>query len=214
MPTLAEAADHTFKIADAAIVFATLIGPILAVQAQKWLERGRIIKDRREAIFRRLMATRSASLSPAHIEALNAVPVEFYGAKRQLKEINDSWKLYLDYHIQKVTPTEAWWQKRRELFVELLFGISQFLGYKFSRAQLASDIYSPQAHEEIESQNAIIRQGFAKLFTGEAVVPMAVTAFPATASDEVLANQAAIQKALLEWLEGQRSVKVEQKPGS
>lgn len=40
------------KPADAAIVFATLVGPILAVQAQKWLERRRIVDDRRREIFR------------------------------------------------------------------------------------------------------------------------------------------------------------------
>ncbi len=57
-------ADWTFRIADVAIVFATFMGPVVAVQAQKWLEKSRAINDRRNHIFRVLMATRAARLSP------------------------------------------------------------------------------------------------------------------------------------------------------
>jgi hypothetical protein len=79
-------------MADAAIVFATIAGPVLAVQAQKWLEKSRAINDRRNQIFRVLMATRAAMLSPGFVEALNAVPVEFYGTRGKLKQINEKWK--------------------------------------------------------------------------------------------------------------------------
>jgi hypothetical protein len=48
---------------DLAIVFATLLGPILAVQAQKFVEQRREQNHRRVAIFRALMMTRAAVLS-------------------------------------------------------------------------------------------------------------------------------------------------------
>jgi len=203
------AVDWSVGAAEAAIIFATLIGPILAVQAQKWLERGREVRERRNTIFRTLMATRASILSPQHVEALNAVPVEFYGTKGKLKSINDAWKLLLDYHAPEITTNDAWWQKRQDLFLDLLHLISEFLGYGFSRAQLARDIYSPRAHGELENEQTIIRKGFVKLFNGEAALPMAVTEFPATADDETLASQAALQKLLTEWLEGNRAVKIE-----
>jgi hypothetical protein len=38
------------------------------------------------------MATRAAFLSPALVEALNAVPIEFYGNRK----IVNSWKEHLD----------------------------------------------------------------------------------------------------------------------
>lgn len=41
---------------------------------------------------------------------------------------------------------------------------------------------------------------------------MAVTEFPATADDETLANQAALQKLLLEVLEGKRALNVSNVP--
>jgi hypothetical protein len=200
--------DSPIKATDVAIVFATILGPVLAVQAQKWLERGRAVRERRDAIFRTLMATRAATLSPRHVEALNAVPVEFYGPSKKLKAINDSWKLFLDHHSDNQPASDAWWQKRSDLFLDVLHLISNFLGYNFSSSQLSRDIYNPKAHGELESEQTIIRQGLAKLFKGETVFPMAVKEFPATANEQALANQAAIQKALLEWLEGQRTVKV------
>jgi hypothetical protein len=200
--------DYTIKVTDVAIVTATLLGPILAVQAQKWLERHRAILERRNTIFRTLMATRAAPLSPVHVEALNAVPVEFYGNKGKLKEINESWKVFLDYHLEEMPSTDAWWQKRRELFVNLLHLISEFLRYEFTRSQLARDIYSPKLHGLIENEQTIIRQGLVKLFNGETVFPMAVKEFPATVDANMLANQAAIQQALLEWLQGQRAVQI------
>ena len=204
-----EAADWTIKAADVAIVFATLVGPILAVQAQKWLEKSRAINDRRSTIFRVLMATRAVVLSPGHVEALNAIPVEFYGAKGELKEINDAWKLFLDHNLQDGPVNEVWWQKRQDLFLDLLHLIAQFLGYGFSRAQLQRDIYNPKAHGELENEQTIIRKGLVKLFNGETVFPMAVREFPATVDEATFDNQAALTKLLTEWLEGQRTVKVE-----
>jgi len=200
--------DQTTSWTTVAIIAATLLGPVFAVQAQKWLERRRGLEERRQIIFRTLMATRAVVLSPGHVEALNAIPVEFYGTKGRLKEINDAWKLFLDHHTQEGPSFEVWLQKRIDLFLDLLFLISQFLGYRFSRAQLERDIYSPRAHGELENEQTIVRKGLVKLFNGETVFPMAVKEFPATADEESLANQAALQKLLVEWLEGQRAVRV------
>ena len=45
------------------IVIATVMGPILAVQAQKYLERQRAQKRAKDTIFRTLVATRATRLS-------------------------------------------------------------------------------------------------------------------------------------------------------
>lgn len=132
--------DLTIKLTDIAIVLAALLGPVLAVQAQKWLERRRDVKERQLAIFRTLMATRNAMLSPQHVEALNAVPVEFYGSTGKLRQINDARKLYLDHHTADVPANDVWMQKRIDLFQDMLHQMSQFLGYSFSKAQLARDL--------------------------------------------------------------------------
>lgn len=196
---------------DIAIIFATLLGPVLAVQAQKWLERGRDIKERRLAIFRTLMATRAATLSPVHVEALNAVPVEFYGTSAKLNKINDAWKLYLDQHDDRLAPNDAWAQKRVDLFLDLLHLLSVFLGYSFSRAQLGRDIYSPKAHGDLETDQMIIRRGLVGLFNGDIALPLAVKELPATeVSPEV---QLALQKLLSDALQLKQPLAISDEKG-
>lgn len=203
-------AEWTFQMTDVAIVLATLIGPVLAVQAQKWLERGRAIQDRRNHIFRVLMATRAARLSPGHVEALNAIPVEFYGRGKKLKAIVDDWHTYLDTLENKGNlEGQVLAVERQSAFLNMLHKISTYLGYSFNRSELEKDVYYPTGHRVIEDDQDIIRRGFASVFKGEIAIPMAVKEFPATADDQTLANQAALQKLLTEWLEGQRAVKVE-----
>jgi hypothetical protein len=197
--------DLTFKFSDAAIVFATMVGPVLAVQAQKWVEWGQNLKQRRVLIFRTLMATRATMLSPTHVEALNAIPVEFYGVKGKLKEIMDEWKAYLD-HLSQPAETSGWEERRIELFYAVLFNISEFLRYKFTLLELKREVYFPTGHAQVQTEQDFTRQAIVKLLRGEIALPMAVKSFPS--DPELIKNQTEIQKRLLDWLEGQTSVKV------
>lgn len=126
------------NISDWMIILATLVGPILAVQAQKFLERSREGRLRRLSIFRTLMATRANVISPSHVEALNAIAIEFYGTKLAFKAVVDAWKDYLD-HLNKDTIEIAIWdQKRRDLFVELISRMAPTVGYKFSKLEITT----------------------------------------------------------------------------
>ena len=175
--------DLSIDATDVAIIFATIMGPVLAVQAQKHLESRRAVRDRRLAVYRALMATRASLMSPTHVEALNAVPVEFYGASKTLKDINDAWKLYLDHLGTQTTSGEIWVQRRADLLIDMLFLMSRYLGYDFSRSQLEKDVYSPIGHTTLETEQTIIRQGFASIFRGDKAFPMAVKEFPFSEAD-------------------------------
>ena len=63
------------------MIASTLLGPILAVQAQKWVERARTSGDRRDWIFTTLMATRQTRLSTEHVRALNLIDLAYYGTR-------------------------------------------------------------------------------------------------------------------------------------
>ena len=67
--------------AERAIVFATLMGPILAVQAQKFLEELREYRAAKLWIFRSLMTTRMQRESVDHVRALNMMDICFYGKR-------------------------------------------------------------------------------------------------------------------------------------
>lgn len=201
--------DLTIRLSDFVIACATLAGPILAVQAQKWLERDRAVKERRRQIFRILMSTRATPLSPAHVEALNAVPVEFYGPEKpDMKQIVDDWRSYMDVLGDNKTNPDVWEVKRREQLVDLLFCMGSYLGYGFSKSQINNDVYYPKAHGDIETDQAVIRRGLAKLLSGEMSIPMAVKEFPV--SPEALKGQEELRQQLSAWLSGTSAVKVEE----
>src|SRR5262245_8418521 len=124
-------ADTLIKFSDIVIAGCTLLGPVLAVQAQKWLEAGREKRDRRLAIFRTLMATRATMLSAVHVEALNAIPIDFYGKKK----VMDEWETYFQHLNSSGPENDAWYQRRVDLFVNLLTAIGREVGYSFNTAQ-------------------------------------------------------------------------------
>ncbi|MCJ9733761.1 DUF6680 family protein [Bradyrhizobium sp. PRIMUS42] len=170
---MAEEAASILKMSDAVIAACTLIGPILAVQAQKWIEGYREKRDRRFNIFRTLMATRAANLTAAHVEAINAVPIDFYGDK----PIIDAWEEYFE-HLTKSTEVDALWGQRRiDLFTKLLAAIGQRVGYAFSAAQM-NRIYFPNAHGRMEEDANAIRVGMAALFKGDFHLPLAIKSIP------------------------------------
>lgn len=101
------AADSTVTISDWLIIGSTLVSPLLAVQAQKWIERARERSNRKQVIFETLMTTRGANsrLTPEHVRALNQIDLEFSGTSMfgfhrppssKERSVLEAWKEYAD----------------------------------------------------------------------------------------------------------------------
>jgi len=161
------------KITDCLIIVATILGPILAVQTQKWLERDRGIKNQRLRVFKTLMATRAANISHSHVEAINAVPVEFYGKSLELKDINSKWKVYFEFLTKQIEWSPSWEERRQELLYELLLLMSKFLNYDFDEVEIKK-VYAPKGHFALESDQEIIRRGIVALLRGDISLPVSL----------------------------------------
>ncbi len=170
------------------MIAAVIAGPILAVQAQKYLESLKENKRRKMVLFQTLMSTRANRVSHAHVSALNMIDIEFYGktvlGKRSQssgeKKITNAWKVYNDQLNTKFTDDrlDAWAEKRDELFTALLYAMSQHLGYDFDEVQLKRDCYKPLAHGDVETEQQKIREGLVAVLDGKKAIPMAVTYLP------------------------------------
>ena len=202
------------SLTDALIISATLIAPLLAVQAQKWLERFRVDHDRKLRVFKTLMATRAASISPEHVQALNMIDLEFQGTK--YKAVRTEWKTYLDHLSSYPKEDEKlqaiWGEKRIDLLAQLLIAMGQSLGYEFDQVHVKKGIYAPEAHSQIENENILLRRGLIRLLYGDASVKMDVISFPVT--KEAAAEQQVIRDHLIELLRGQRSLNVTTSTGT
>ena len=187
-----------------AIVIATVAGPILAVQAQKYLERHRDQKRAKDTIFRILMATRATRLSAEHVQALNGIELAFYGTDKKQKKVLEAWKAYHDHlntKFEKTTATE-WSVRQMDLFIGLLHEMAVCLGYDFDKTNIKNSWYSPEAHGTIEQEWNIIRVGMAEILTGKRSLPIVGYA----ATEHEAKETAEIRRLLIEWLKANKQM--------
>lgn len=59
------------------IALATLAGPVIAVQTQKWVERATDTRRRKRYIFETMMANRATRLADEHVKAVNMIDLAF-----------------------------------------------------------------------------------------------------------------------------------------
>lgn len=178
-------------------ILAIALGPVLAVQSQKWIERRRASSERKLQIFKTLMTTRARATSYEHVVALNMIDLEFRG--KDYSEIRESWKLYRNHlnsppmkegssSSEKDSLGEVWNEKCIRLQVELLEKMGGSLGYKFDKVELEKDIYIPVAHDKLEREQEEIRQGAIDVLSGKK--PLKVqSAFPFSSSNKGCNNQ-------------------------
>jgi len=199
------------------IIVATLLGPILAVQAQKAVERARDRNNRKSWVFHTLMATRAARLSTDHVQALNMIDLAFYGKRifgirhRSKREtaVLDAWHEYLDHLNTKYDDENfsLWVTQGEELFVNLLFSLTADVGFRFDRVKLKKGVYSPIGHGELEFEQQQLRKRTIEVLSGEKSLKLDVTGFPL--NEDVLKLQLELQAKLLAALEGHGRLAVE-----
>lgn len=186
-----------------AVVFATLLGPILAVQAQKFVEALRERRNVKHAIFSKLMATRKARLSAEHVQALNMIDVAFYGIKffgfrvqwQSEKLVVEKWKEYLDQLNIELTEQnyQVLMNDRENIFSDLLAAIATAVNFHFDKVTLKRGAYSPIHHGQVEDESNRLRSAMLQVFEGKAALQMDVSKFPfneqAAANNQMMVEQ-------------------------
>lgn len=196
------------KLTDFLMIIAVLLAPLVAVQVQKCLEVFREVRSRKLWIFKTLMATRAATVSQEHVQALNMIDLEF--REKRFKNVTIAWKTYLDhlssYPKEDENRQSLWKERRVDLLTALLLQMGRSLDYEFDEVHIKKGIYSPEAHGRIEDENMLIRGGLIRVLYGDAALKMDVKSFPI--SDQELAEQKSLREALQKLLDGGRALPV------
>lgn len=180
-------------VKDWILVGATVAGPVLAVQAQKWVERAREATNRRVIVFTTLMATRQSRISMEHVRALNSIDLAFYGRRvlgvtmrgSKSQAVLDAWH---DYHAHLCVSYERrpkndaelrdWTGRGDELFTNLLERLATATNFKFDRQQLKAGSYSPEAHGTVELEQQAVRKLALDVMSGQRPLAMDVKSWP------------------------------------
>ncbi|MGO9698122.1 MAG: DUF6680 family protein [Xanthobacteraceae bacterium] len=195
---------QTMTVSDWLLICSTLLGPILAVQAQKWVERATESRRRRRWIFDTIMSNRATRLADESIRALNAIDLEYRPRlipSRKDRDVVSAWRSLFGELTQGLraagpdpdtTTIKAWNDRCSELYVRLEAAMSAALGFRFTDEELRRGIYYPQAHVDREAAQLAILQNLKRLLAGETAINMKVKEVP------VSAEAAAVQAVLAE----------------
>jgi hypothetical protein len=143
-------------------------------------------KHRCLEVFKTLMATRAATVSPDHVKALNMITIEF--PENDYPEVTELWKGYFD-HLHNYPESGAelqqiWSEKSTEHLGRLLKSMGDRLGYSFDIVDIRKGIYAPKAHEAIELEQQLFRKGMLGLLYGERSLKTEVVSAPEVVAQE------------------------------
>ena len=195
---------------DALLIAATIAGPILAVQAQKWIERATEHNRRRQWIFETLMATRATRLDPAHVRALNQIELDFggshvFGFQRnptiEDRKVIDKWREYADL-LNEQTPDgdeaalKDWTKRADDSFITLLEVMAIAMGRHYDRVQLRRGIYYPRGFSDAERKQQFMQDALGRVLVGAQTLAMEVRSFPQP-TDEAVSLQTQLQTRII-----------------
>jgi len=206
-------------IVSAATIIAIILGPIIAIQVQKIIERLTKKRDEKRRLFMTLLATRARQLSPEHVQALNMIHVVFSSKKQKDQAVVEAWDLYRDHLSDRTEPpkpqadgtvSEAdkmkfdnllreWGEKSDELLCSMLRKMANSLGYHFPELLIKKGAYTPQWHGDLEQHQMTILRGLAEVMLGLRSLPMKISEFPV--------NEEA-NKAMMQFLQGKQPLPV------
>jgi hypothetical protein len=180
------------------IVLATLGGPVIAVQTQKFIERASERRRGQLAIFAALMANRATRVNDDYVRALNSIDLAFLPSRwtTQNRKVLDAWRtLFGELNnppkVDEPNANMVWSQRCDDRLVELLLAMSRALGYHFTSEELRRGVYYPKARADLEQAQLGVLHGARAVLEGKAALQMRVVEFP---NDP---NVAAAQAALL-----------------
>jgi hypothetical protein len=137
-------------------VAAIVVGPILALLAQRALDHLRQKSNQRMHVYLTLMSTRAAPIAPAHVEALNSIDVVF--SKNSDDKIRRAWKALLDHVVTEDENPNRWNERYTDLRIDLFREIGKAVGYDLTVDYLKRQIYAPKYYSDIENDQIKIRK--------------------------------------------------------
>jgi hypothetical protein len=145
-------------------VAAIVLGPILALFAQRALDWIREKKKQRLHIYFTLMSTRATPLNVDHVRALNSIDTVF--SRRSDKDVREAWTKLLA-HVGTDINAPGWQETTLDLRVDLYQAVGKAVGYEHTVDYIKKRLYQPSHHVDIELEQEQIRKGLAKALTNE-----------------------------------------------
>ncbi len=155
------------RTADWLTIAAIILGPILALLAQRVLDSLRETRKRRVGLFFTLLTTRMSPLAPNHVQALNSIDVIFTRAVD--RPIREAWAKVRGQMSLDPEKTPGWIERLNDLKCDLLLEMGRALNFEYSVDYLKQAGYVPRHYTDLESDQLLIRQHLVKALTPDGI---------------------------------------------
>jgi hypothetical protein len=137
-------------------VAAIIVGPIVAVLTQLWIQARNSKRATKLLVFNTLMSYRTVLLNPHFVQAFNLVDVVFYNNE----EVREKRKAFMDVVLAfaggNMTPQAV--EQLRDIVAEMLSKMGAELGYDFDHLQIKGTGYYPAAFEKLDTLAFTLRE--------------------------------------------------------
>jgi len=197
-------------------VIAIIVAPFVGIWAYGKIEDQKKAYERKLDIFKTLMATRGAGLSPEHVNALNRIDVEFNGKATEEKAVRDAWKVYLDHlgsgpqapaipsgdadeetrqkydadYTAYMQDQKGWLDKTNDELANVLTEMGTMLDYDFDKVHIKKAVYQPIAYSTREELQGRLLLALHDVFTGRSALGMHVMNWPESTEEQIALTQA------------------------
>ena len=155
-------------------VAALIVGPVLALSAQRALDWLREKKNSCLQLYFTAMAYRATWLHLDSLRALNAIDVVFN--KKKHEPIRDAWSKVIAHAYTRRPDWNAdqegarqWDARLTDLRADLYQLLGQAVGYDLSLDYIKTHIYYPEYHVNTEIEWLTIRKQLSKVLTDEGI---------------------------------------------
>jgi hypothetical protein len=159
-------------VAELLTLAAIILGPILAVATQLWMQARKAKRDTKLWVFNTLMSYRALIVSPNFVQALNLVDAVFY----QNAEVRKRRKEFMDVVTaatgRELTPPEI--ERCKDLVAEMLAKMGSELGYDFDHTQIKDTGYYPQAMGRLDNAALALREKALAVLEGKASIGVVI----------------------------------------
>jgi hypothetical protein len=153
---------------------AIALSPLIALLIQRKLDSDRAKTDRQVKIYRDLMSHRASRLSANYVQALNGIETEFYGKD----DVLSAWHSMVDHLNSKHGADDPlgtrWSEKCTDRLNDLLYVMGKSLGYNIEKSVLSRNAYVPSGWNQIEEEQAKVRQAAIKVLEGDGAIKVDV----------------------------------------
>jgi hypothetical protein len=155
---------------------AIILGPILAVATQLWIQARKSKRDTKLWVFNMLMGHRATPVNANFVQAFNLIDTVFYDNWEVRDKREECLAIVTNAAGHNLTPQDA--ERLKDLVAEMLSKMGSELGYDFDHTEIKDTGYYPVAFENVEAATAALKEKSLAVLEGKASISVVIKDVP------------------------------------